>query len=126
MSKVRRKQKNFSISQKYEEVWDVLDKVDNHSEFICEAILEKFNITPCENSQKEDINTESLKETIKDIINEMLLEDVFIIKGNVQALDQLKVVETNVVKEKEEDIKETTEEISDDLKDTVKNIIGNW
>jgi len=125
MSKSRPKQQNFSVAQKYEEVWTILDSIDNKSEFICQAIVEKFNKKDDEHSPtQENIEENKLKDLIKETLNEMIKEDLFIIKGNINSIGNISM---NSI-EKEEIIQEEVieEKLSDELKESVRNIIGNW
>ena len=119
---------NFSIAQKYNKVKEILNEVPNMSEFICQAIEEKY-----EREKNKDldmvngISRDVLREEIMSVLNEFKLEDVFIVKGNVNAIDfsNLKTVQEESL-HPIKPIEKKKNDIDDDLKNMIKGVVDDW
>lgn len=74
MSKPNSTKKIFSVASKYEKVLDILNEVPNQSEYICQAILEKYNGI----AKSEEVSTEKIDERIKAILADMMTGHVLI------------------------------------------------
>ena len=104
----------FSVSQKYNEVFDILNKVDNKSEFICQAIIEKFHGLDTESDAK-------LEEKVRKILKSMICEEnLFIVSGSPSVPTTVPVVSKEVVEETKVDEKEDDED-----NDYFKNVLLN-
>lgn len=106
----------FSISKKNYEVLDILNSIDNKSDYICEAIIEKYN---CKNS--ENISDKNLENKIKSIIKTMVGEDLVIIQGNAK----FSSVPNNVALNSDDSEKEKNEEIKEEVSEEEINDIKN-
>lgn len=69
MDKIKQEKQVFSISKKYQEVSDILKNVDNKSEFICQAIIEKIR----GNKQIENDMEKHIEQTVRKILEEKLI-----------------------------------------------------
>ena len=134
MSNERVRQQNFSVARKYDEVWKILEIIDNKSEFICQSIIEKYNKQEEEIEYvPEAITKNDLKGLIKETLDEMVSNDLFIVKGNVDLINNnidisqiIKETKTETIEEERQDIEEKENAVSNDTKEAVKNIIGSW
>ena len=107
----------FSVSQKYNEVFDILNRVDNKSEFICQAIIEKFNgIETSDDSLLE----KKIRKVLKDMITE---ENLFIVSVNSTVPTPVEVPPKTVVENK--DIENTSSESDQEEEDYLKNVLLN-
>ena len=111
---------NFTVSKKNKQVLDILDKVKNKSEFICQAVIEKYN-----RSASNNVDRETLRKEIKSILEEMIADDYFIVKGNIKNIEAIDSITSPPEENKEENCKEA-EEINDDLENTLKQITADW
>ena len=115
-----------SVSKKYEEVIDILKNVPNKSEYICQAVIEKHNSS--KNKKPNKIDNETLKNEIKQILSEMISDDIFLVKGNIS---NLVTVKGAVGTESEENITATPSKksipfLSEDTEDLLKRISADW
>ena len=119
MSNTTQKKQVFSVSQKYSEVFDILDGVDNKSEFICQAIIEKFKGL---GSISDDALETKMRRILKSMISE---ENLFIVSGNgTPNTIPVSVISTETVSEvkRTENIEDDSEEDNDYLKSILKNM----
>lgn len=106
----------FSVSQKYSEVFDILDKVDNKSEFICQAIIEKFHGLDAETDSK-------LEEKVRKILKDMICENnLFLVSGNPMVPTTVPVVSKEVVEETKVETKKEDDEDDDYFKSVLLNM----
>lgn len=115
-----------SVAKKYEEVIDILKNVPNKSEYICQAVIEKHNSS--KNNKPNKIDNETLKNEIKQILSEMISDNIFLVKGNIS---NLVTVKEAVGTELEENItatpsKKSTPFLSEDTEDLLKKISADW
>lgn len=115
-----------SVAKKYEEVIDILKNVPNKSEYICQAVIEKHNSS--KNNKPNKIDNETLKNEIKQILSEMISDNIFLVKGNIS---NLVTVKEAVGTELEENItatpsKKSTPFLSEDTEDLLKRISADW
>ena len=115
-----------SVAKKYEEVIDILKNVPNKSEYICQAVIEKHNSS--KNKKPNKIDNETLKNEIKQILSEMISDNIFLVKGNIS---NLVTVKEAVGTELEENItatpsKKSTPFLSEDTEDLLKKISADW
>lgn len=115
-----------SVAKKYEEVIDILKNVPNKSEYICQAVIEKHNSS--KNNKPNKIDNETLKNEIKQILSEMINDNIFLVKGNIS---NLVTVKEAVGTELEENItatpsKKSTSFLSEDTEDLLKKISADW
>lgn len=115
-----------SVAKKYEEVIDILKNVPNKSEYICQAVIEKHNSS--KNNKPNKIDNETLKNEIKQILSEMISDNIFLVKGNIS---NLVTVKGAVGTELEENItatpsKKSTPFLSEDTEDLLKKISADW
>jgi len=115
-----------SVAKKYEEVIDILKNVPNKSEYICQAVIEKHNSS--KNNKPNKIDNETLKNEIKQILSEMISDNIFLVKGNIS---NLVTVKEAVGTELEENItatpsKKSTSFLSEDTEDLLKKISADW
>lgn len=118
MSNTTQKKQVFSVSQKYSEVFDILEGVDNKSEFICQAIIEKFK-------GLGTISDDVLETKMRKILKSMVAEDnLFIVSGNgIPSNIPVSVVSTETISEVERtEVEEDSEEDNDYLKSILKNM----
>lgn len=115
----KQQKKVFSIASKYNEVYEILQKVPNQSEFICQAIIEKFN----KKENTNNINDEMLDKKIRSILSEIITEDhIVIAHAGTLPETNIKYVEQPVIKETPKEETKTEEEDIDDI----KSAIANW
>lgn len=116
MSNTPQKKQVFSISQKYSEVFDILDGVENKSEFICQAIIEKFR-------GQEAIEDSVLEAKMRKIMMSLISEqNLFLVSGNINP-NSIPAVVANPLPI--EEVKGTVEEDDDDDDDYLKDIFKN-
>lgn len=76
MSNTAQKKQVFSVSSRYEEVFDILSGVDNKSEFICQAIIEKAGGI-------NSLDDAALEKKIRKVLKEYIADDsLFIVSGS--------------------------------------------
>lgn len=117
-----------SVAKKYEEVIDILKNVPNKSEYICQAVIEKYNFS--KNNKSNRIDNETLKNEIKQILSEMINDNIFLVKGNISNLVTVKGV---IGTESEDNItviqskkKNNIPFLSEDTEDLLKRISADW
>lgn len=82
----------FSISKRYEDVFNILESIPNKSAFICEAIL-AYNKSG-KNSKDDTSHIEEIvKKEVEKALQSLIEENMFIVKGNPGLVIQAK--ETN-------------------------------
>ena len=123
MSNSTQKKQVFSVSQKYAEVFEILEMVNNKSEFICQAIIEKYHGS---GDIKDSILEEKMKKILASMINE---QNLFIVSGNVSNVP-IQTVAVSTPAPVVEDIPATTpivvaEEDDEDDAAYLKNILEN-
>ena len=119
MSNTSQKKQVFSVSQKYSEVFDILDGVDNKSEFICQAIIEKFKGL---GTISEDALESKMRKILKSMISE---ENLFIVSGNgIPNNIPVSVISAETMPEVErtDKIEDDSDEDNDYLKSILKNM----
>jgi len=128
------KQQVFSIAQKYEKVVEVLNGVENKSEFICQAIMEKIenNKEAVKETASATIDKVELREEIMAVLNEMMQKDVFIVKGGLDNLtptigSSRILIPAGVLDSNEAlDVKDEVSAVDKETKDMMKDVIGDW
>lgn len=111
----KQQKKVFSVAGKYSKVLDILQSVDNQSEFICQAIIEKH-----EGRQDRSVTDKELDQRIRAILAEMVTDDCVIIahKGEVPTTKDIPI------SVKPEPVKSS--EPQDDDASLIKDIVGKW
>lgn len=121
MSNSTQKKQVFSVSQKYAEVFEILERVNNKSEFICQAIIEKYR--GC-----ADVEDSILEAKMKKILSSMMNENnLFIVSGNVSNVP-IQTVAVSTPAPVVEDIpvaNPTKDEDDEDDAAYLKNILDN-
>jgi hypothetical protein len=119
MAKATQKKQVFSISQKYLEVIEILGDIENKSEFICQAILEKANGT---NKVDDDV---VLEEKVKKILSNMVKDDLFLVSGNPQNISCITLIQQNAQPVVGEEVEENNGIVSEDDSAYLKDIFAN-
>lgn len=125
----------FSISKRYEDVFDILESIPNKSAFICEAII-AYNKSG--KTQKDDTSyiQDIVKKEVEKAIQSLIEENMFIVKGNpnlvVQAPEaqDMPVIQFDKPKEEQEHIEyiqepEASKE-DDEEYDLIMSISNQW
>jgi hypothetical protein len=86
MPNIVQKKQVFSISSKYQEVLDILNDVDNKSEFICQAIVEKARGM---NSLDDAALEKKIRKVLKNMIDE---DDMYVVFGNQKNVSSISSV----------------------------------
>ena len=112
----------FNISPANADVIDILNGVSNKSQFICEAIREKYK-----NDNISEIleTSEALFERkVKEILTKLCGDNITIVASNTSIISQggATTVESSAPQPKEE----IKDEISDDDQERLRNLFGNW
>ena len=119
MSNTAQRKQVFSVSQKYNEVFSILDKVDNKSEFICQAIIEKFR-------GSDSIDDKSLELRMRKILKDMISEDNLFIVSNCTTSIPVQEPKTAVIQEVERTPeKEIPQKENDEDEDYLKSVLLN-
>lgn len=118
MAKTTQNKQVFSISQKYIDIIEILEKIENKSEFICQAILEKSNGM---NKVEDDV---VLEEKIKKVIKSMMNENIFLVAGNPNNISSVPIQrETEFISDKKEEPVENQDDDEDE--DYLKSVLQN-
>lgn len=114
----------FSISNRNSEVLEILNNVDNKSEFICQAIIEKAK----NKNNSSSITNDELENKIKDVVLKLLLDNnlnISIQKENVLETKN-EIVSNNQNKVVDEKVNTTIAETDEEERDILKSVAMDW
>lgn len=114
----------FSISNRNSEVLEILNNVDNKSEFICQAIIEKAK----NKNNSSSITNDELENKIKDVVLKLLLNNnlnISIQKENVLETKN-EIVSNNQNKVVDEKVNTTIAETDEEERDILKSVAMDW
>lgn len=125
----------FSVSKRYEEVFNILASTPNKSAFICEAII-AYSQSDKNLKQEDHSIRELVKKEIDEAIQLLIKDDMFIVKGNPSLvpvindmvaskdIETLKTLETDVAEEAPQLIEPSPED--DEEYDLIMSISNQW
>lgn len=118
MSTNKQKKIVFSVSKKYQDIFDLLEKVPNKSEFICSAIMEKI-------SGEKQIDDDELQQRMKTILAGMIVDrDILLIPAGASVEAPTSEIvsssATGVIPAQET----LPRKIAD--KDEIRDVVGKW
>lgn len=119
----------FCISSSNLDVIDILSKVGNKSQFICDAVREKYK-----NDQLDDIldsKEELLENKIKEVLMKLYGSNIAIVASSQQIVNQGSV---GVIEKQQEQVDVKSEEktnngineIEDDEREHLRKMFENW
>lgn len=114
----------FSISNRNSEVLEILNNVDNKSEFICQAIIEKAK----NKNNSSSITNDELENKIKDVVLKLLLDNnlnISIQKENVLETKN-EIISNNQNKVVDEKVNTTIAETDEEERDILKSVAMDW
>ena len=114
----------FSISTRNSEVLEILNNVDNKSEFICQAIIEKAK----NKNNSSSITNDELENKIKDVVLKLLLDNnlnISIQKENILETKN-EIVSNNQNKVVDEKVNTTIAETDEEERDILKSVAMDW
>jgi hypothetical protein len=114
----------FSISNRNSEVLEILNNVDNKSEFICQAIIEKAK----NKNNSSSITNDELENKIKDVVLKLLLDNnlnISIQKENILETKN-EMVSNNQNKVVDEKVNTTIAETDEEERDILKSVAMDW
>lgn len=119
-STVKQQVQMFSISNRNSEVISILEKVENKSEFICQAILEKAQNT---NNKNINLSEEDIENKIKDVLIKLLANNISINTASNNANEEAGFSQNKIADE----IPNTFErEENEDEIDLLQSVASQW